>query len=84
MRGVIFYHGLGALVNHSKERFFTEVHSMLDEHAKKYGDAKDAVEQITSRQYAQKYESYNKPIYLIGMSFDEKQRNMADLWVEKV
>ncbi|WP_440682514.1 ATP-binding protein [Cysteiniphilum halobium] len=50
----------------------------------KYGDAKEAVAQIKSRQYAQKYESYNKPIYLIGMSFDDKQRNMADLYVEKV
>ena len=50
----------------------------------KYGDAKEAVAQIKSRQYAQKYESYNKPIYLIGMSFDDKQRNMTDLYVEKV
>ncbi|WP_440616751.1 ATP-binding protein [Cysteiniphilum sp. 6C5] len=49
----------------------------------KYGDAKDAVAQIKSRQYAQKYESYNKPIYLIGMSFDNKQRNMANLAVER-
>ncbi|WP_151194068.1 AAA family ATPase [Cysteiniphilum sp. JM-1] len=49
----------------------------------KYGDAKEAVAQIKSRQYAQKYESYNKPIYLIGMSFDDKQRNMADLAVER-
>ncbi|WP_328706686.1 ATP-binding protein [Cysteiniphilum marinum] len=49
----------------------------------RYGDAKEAVAQIKSRQYAQKYESYNKPIYLIGMSFDDKQRNMADLAVER-
>ncbi|WP_119328678.1 ATP-binding protein [Cysteiniphilum halobium] len=49
----------------------------------KYGDAKDAIAQIKSRNYPQKYKMHNKPIYLIGMSFDDKQRNMADLAVER-
>ena len=49
---------------------------------KKYGDAKEAIAQIKTRQYPQKYISRNLPIYLIGMSFDSDMRNVVDLVTE--
>ena len=44
----------------------------------KNGDAKTALEQIKHKNYATKYLSYNKDIYLVGMSFDTESRNVHD------
>ncbi|WP_100551342.1 ATP-binding protein [Caedibacter taeniospiralis] len=48
----------------------------------KLGDAKSAIQQIKDKKYAEKYLSINKPIYLIGMSFDPIERNVMGLAVE--
>ena len=45
----------------------------------KLGDAKSAIQQIKDKNYAEKYLSSNKPVYLIGMSFDPIERNVIDL-----
>ncbi|WP_100550812.1 ATP-binding protein [Caedibacter taeniospiralis] len=50
---------------------------------KKHGDAKAAIEQIKEKNYAQKYRNSNKPIYLVGISFDPKERNVVDLLAEQ-
>jgi hypothetical protein len=49
----------------------------------KYGTAEDAIQQIISNNYPQKYQAENKPIYLLGMSFDNVARNLADIKVSK-
>ena len=47
----------------------------------KYGDAVSALEQIRRRNYAEKYK--NKPVYLMGISFNQEERNISDLvWEE--
>ena len=43
----------------------------------KYGDAIDAIKQIKEKNYPQKYVGENKPIYLIGASFDVETKNVA-------
>lgn len=45
----------------------------------KYGSAAEAIEQIKTRNYAAKYLSESKPIHLIGISFDETTRNVAEI-----
>ena len=51
----------------------------------KYGDALDAICQIKEKNYPQKYVSENKPIHLIGASFDVESKNIADFaWEEFV
>src|SRR3990167_2699912 len=42
----------------------------------KNGDAASALQQIKDKRYADKYQSEQKPIYLLGMSFDADTRNM--------
>ena len=42
--------------------------------------AKDALDQIQKRQYAQKYTSSGKSIHQIGVGFDGKTRNIG-AWV---
>lgn len=49
----------------------------------KYGSVADAIEQIKDRNYAAKYFSEGKPIYLLGISFDETSRNIAKIISEK-
>lgn len=49
----------------------------------KFGSAQDAIDQIKSRQYPQKYTMHGKALYLIGMSFDPIARNVVDLQVEQ-
>ena len=49
----------------------------------KYGSAKEAIEQITANNYPQKYLTQNKPIHLIGMSFDSSTRNLGDIKIEE-
>ncbi len=49
---------------------------------KKHGDVKAAVQQIKEKNYALKYRSSQKPIYLVGISFDPEERNVIDLLAE--
>ncbi|WP_119329493.1 PD-(D/E)XK nuclease domain-containing protein [Cysteiniphilum halobium] len=48
----------------------------------KLGDAKTAIEQIKVRKYPEKYLALAKPIYLVGISFDTQERNVAELEAE--
>lgn len=50
----------------------------------KYGTAVDAIKQIKDKKYADKFKSDKRPIYLIGMSFDEQTKTMQDLLWETV
>ena len=45
-------------------------------------DAKSAIQQIKDKNYAEKYLSSNKPVYLIGISFDSQEQNVVDLVFE--
>jgi hypothetical protein len=40
------------------------------------GDAESAIQQIKDKQYANKYLGHEKPIYLLGLSFDAENRNV--------
>ncbi len=42
------------------------------------GDAASALVQIKNQHYADKYVSFKKPIYLVGMSFDPDKRNVRE------
>lgn len=42
------------------------------------GNATDAIQQIKDRQYADKYRILGLPIYMIGISFDQKSKNLSD------
>jgi len=47
------------------------------------GDANSAIQQITNKGYATKYKPCNKPIYVIGVSFDPVKRNVSDFkWLQ--
>ena len=48
------------------------------------GTAESVLAQIKFRQYADKYLSENKPIDLLGNSFDNTQRNISTLIWEKL
>ena len=49
----------------------------------KYGSASDAINQIKNKKYSDKFKSDKRPIYLIGMSFDDKTKAMQALeWEE--
>lgn len=48
----------------------------------KHGDAQSSLQQIKDKHYADKYHSHQKPIYLIGMSFDAETKNVAECVVE--
>jgi hypothetical protein len=50
----------------------------------RYGSAQEAIEQIKAKQYPQKYQAEGKPIYLVGISFDEIDKNVAELVVEQI
>lgn len=41
-------------------------------------NTRSALEQIKAKKYAEKYLSHNKPIYLLGLSFNPEQRNMQE------
>lgn len=47
------------------------------------GTAQDAIEQIKSLGYAKKFRSTKRPILLVGVSFDEKTRNIGE-WKEEL
>jgi hypothetical protein len=48
-----------------------------------YGNAADAIAQIKKKAYPEKYLATAKPIYLLGISFDIKSKNVADFIVEE-
>lgn len=48
-----------------------------------HGDAQSALTQIKNQQYADKYVSQQKPIYLLGISFDPDKRNVHDCVFER-
>ncbi len=50
----------------------------------KYGSACEAIEQIKTRNYAAKYLANGKPIYLLGIAFDETIRNIVDIISEEL
>ena len=56
---------------------------ILEFKLKKNGDAKSALQQIKNKQYPEKYSSHQKPIYLVGMSFDAQTRNVHDVVCER-
>ena len=45
---------------------------------------KNAIVQIKERKYHEKYLSENKEIFLIGIEFDEEERNLSKFEVEKI
>ncbi|TYB32453.1 MAG: AAA family ATPase, partial [Flexistipes sinusarabici] len=47
-------------------------------------DGSDALAQIKSKNYHEKYLSENKPIYLIGIEFDTAERNISNIAWEKI
>ena len=47
------------------------------------GSAQDAIDQIKTRGYAKKFRSTKRKIHYIGVSFDEKTRNIGE-WKEEV
>lgn len=44
-----------------------------------YGTAAEAIEQIKAKGYPEKYQVNNKPIHLIGISFDPESKSVTDL-----
>ena len=44
----------------------------------------DALKQIKEKKYYEKYLNENKNIYLIGINFDEKRRNIKEFKSEKI
>ena len=47
------------------------------------GSAADALQQIKEKNYHAKYLNDGRPIHLVGVSFDEKTRNIGD-WKEEI
>ncbi|RUM67600.1 MAG: hypothetical protein DSZ07_08465, partial [Sulfurovum sp.] len=47
-------------------------------------DKKGALEQIKSKEYFQKYLSSGKEIYIVGVEFDSKSRNVVGYDWERV
>jgi Fe-S cluster biosynthesis and repair protein YggX len=47
-------------------------------------DGKSAIKQIKEKNYHEKYLSDNLPIFLVGIEFDIKQKNISNLEFEKV
>ena len=45
---------------------------------------KNAIEQIKEREYHKKYMIEDKAIFLIGIEFDEEEKNLSNYEVEKV
>ena len=44
----------------------------------------DALQQIKTKNYAQKYLNENKDIYLVGINFDEEDKNISGFEWEKI
>ncbi len=50
----------------------------------KNGTAQEAIEQIKAKGYPDKYQSQNKPIYLIGISFDPEIKSVVEVCTEQL
>ena len=50
----------------------------------KMGDKYNALEQIKTKDYSRKYLNENKDIYLVGIHFDEDERNISKFEWEKI
>ena len=48
----------------------------------RYGTAEQAIEQIRHKQYPQQYTADGRPIYLVGISFDETDKNIDSFGLE--
>ena len=48
----------------------------------RYGTAEQAIEQIRHKQYPQQYTADGRPIYLVGISFDETGKNIDGFGLE--
>ncbi len=46
-------------------------------------NGKDALNQIKEKKYYEKYSAENRPVYLIGIEFDKKERNIVNVDWEK-
>ena len=49
----------------------------------KHGTAAEAIEQIKTKDYPDKYQARNKPIYLIGISFDPETKSVVEVCTEQ-
>lgn len=47
-------------------------------------NAKNALEQVKEKKYHEKYLSQNKPVYVIGIAFDDDTRNICEYAWEKI
>ena len=47
-------------------------------------DASDALSQIKEKKYHEKYLDRKLPIYLVGVAFDTKERNISGVEFEKL
>ncbi len=56
---------------------------ILEFKLKKNGDSASAIKQIKDKKYADKYVSDEKPIYLLGISFDHETRNVHNFLCER-
>ncbi len=45
---------------------------------------KNALQQIKDKKYHEKYTNQNKNIFLIGIEFDEEQKNISEFECEKL
>lgn len=50
----------------------------------KLGQAATAMKQIKERKYYEKFQNKNQKIYLLGIGFDTKERNIADWELEEL
>jgi hypothetical protein len=48
------------------------------------GKKGEALQQVKDKNYAQKYLSHKKDIYLVGIEFSNEMRNVVDFELEKV
>ncbi len=61
-----------------------EYYIILEFKLKQNGDAASAIKQIKDKNYADKYRMNNKPIFLVGISFDTETRNIHDFSSEPI
>ncbi len=76
-------HGRSDLVLwHERQVFVLEL-KMVENEAGTEPGLDNAIAQIREKGYAKKYRSRKEPIYLIGMVFGKKERDLLDIRVEK-
>jgi len=47
------------------------------------GTKESALQQIKDKQYAQKYQGLGKPVVLLGVAFDQDERNISGYLMEE-